>query len=142
MLLAKVKIVISVLVLSLTLVLMAEGDDISLQKINGTLSTSPFLKKTMEMSERRDMECRNRPWICRRRREFPRRWRCCGNRCVDVSSDVNNCGFCGDRCPFGWQCCRGGCVNTNFSLFNCGRCGHRCPFGLPCLYGMCGYAQP
>ncbi|KAL8491021.1 hypothetical protein ACS0TY_022873 [Phlomoides rotata] len=86
--------------------------------------------------------CRRRLWICRDE-DFPRiRRRCCRNRCVDVSSDVNNCGLCGIRCRFTRQCCRGRCVNTNRNPFHCGRCFHRCPFPRLCFYGMCGYAQP
>lgn len=85
--------------------------------------------------------CRRRPWICLE--DFPRIGRrCCRNRCVDVRSDANNCGFCGIRCRFTRQCCRGRCVNTNRNPFHCGRCDHRCPFPTLCFYGMCGYAQP
>ncbi|KAL6196273.1 hypothetical protein ACLB2K_031888 [Fragaria x ananassa] len=145
MLLPKVETVISILLLSLTLAVLAQEDVISLvvlQKINGNSSTSPFLKKIVQWPRPREPGCRNRPWTCHRPRDFPRRWQCCRNQCVEVSSDVNNCGLCGNRCPFGWQCCRGFCVNTNISIFNCGRCGNRCPFGVRCTFGMCGYAQP
>ncbi|XP_022139655.1 stigma-specific STIG1-like protein 1 [Momordica charantia] len=75
------------------------------------------------------------------RPERKKKMKCCKNRCVDVGSDVNNCGFCGRRCSFPRQCCRGLCVNTNKSKFNCGKCGHKCPFRIRCIYGMCGYGQ-
>jgi hypothetical protein len=32
----------------------------------------------------------------------------CGGVCVNLSSDPNNCGACGVRCPPGWQSCSGG----------------------------------
>ncbi|MBX7196103.1 MAG: hypothetical protein K1X94_28870 [Sandaracinaceae bacterium] len=35
--------------------------------------------------------------------------RCCGNACVDVSSDANNCGVCGIVCPHG---CSGGACSS------------------------------
>lgn len=108
---------------------------------NSTNNTySPFLRG---FGNPRFSGCWRRPWICNNREDFPRiRWRCCRNRCVDVTSDVNNCGLCGIRCPFTWTCCRGICVNTNVNPFNCGRCFNRCPFPSFCFYGMCGYAQP
>lgn len=115
-------------------------------------STSPWLKNITTNWPRSPWPrgCRGRPWVCRRKEEFSekwpdpfrQRWRCCRDRCVDVSSDVYNCGLCGIRCPFSWQCCGGFCSNTNISPFNCGRCGNRCPYGVRCLYGMCGYAEP
>lgn len=102
---------------------------------------SPWINKMMNQ---RDTGCSKRPWICNEGQKFPPRIRklCCGNRCVDVRSDVYNCGLCGIRCPFTWQCCRGFCVNTNVNPFHCGRCENKCPFGVLCFSGMCGYAQP
>lgn len=107
----------------------------------GSSSSSPWLKKIMnQKQDPRSPGCGNRPWICRQGESRPG-MRCCRNRCVDVFSDVNNCGLCGIRCPFSWQCCRSLCADTNINPFNCGKCGNRCPFGVLCLYGMCGYAQ-
>ncbi|KAL7600563.1 hypothetical protein Lser_V15G20954 [Lactuca serriola] len=87
--------------------------------------------------------CRGRRWVCEEGGySYPSRVRrrCCDNRCVEVTSDVNNCGLCGIRCPFNWQCCRGVCVDTNINPFNCGQCFNRCPFFVFCTYGLCGYA--
>ncbi|KAJ0046785.1 hypothetical protein Pint_04045 [Pistacia integerrima] len=112
---------------------------------NGSLASSPWLNKVTNGGRGRDPRppgCWNRPWICRQGEPPGSRMRCCRNRCVDVSSDVNHCGLCGTRCPFTWQCCRGFCSNTNVSRFNCGKCGNRCARGVRCYYGMCGYAQP
>ncbi|KAJ8766526.1 hypothetical protein K2173_023773 [Erythroxylum novogranatense] len=105
--------------------------------------SSPWLEKVMNHPKPRPSGCWKTPWICRKGESPPARLRCCRNQCVDVSSDPNNCGFCGIRCPFAWQCCHGFCVDTNINHFNCGRCGNRCPRGVRCLYGMCGYGgQP
>lgn len=91
----------------------------------------------------RQTGCWNRPWICNEGKAPPRiKKRCCRNQCVDVASDVYNCGLCGFRCPFTWQCCRGVCINTNINPLHCGKCEHKCPFRSFCVYGMCGYAQP
>ncbi|KAK7305150.1 hypothetical protein VNO77_43050 [Canavalia gladiata] len=99
--------------------------------------SSPWLKKNMI---HRDSGCRGRAWVCNQG-GFRSRIRCCRNRCVNVTSDNNNCGLCRIRCPFNWRCCGGLCRNINLSIFNCGRCGHRCPFGVLCLFGMCGYSD-
>ena len=135
------------LVLSLPSLGIAEGNSISKevqQNLTTGSSSSLWLKKIVNHNsggDPRDPGCWNRPWVCDQG-EFPPRRRCCRNRCIDVSSDVNNCGFCGLRCLFNWQCCRGQCTNTNISPLNCGRCENRCPYGVLCFYGMCGYAQP
>ncbi|KAJ6893944.1 hypothetical protein NC652_027887 [Populus alba x Populus x berolinensis] len=107
-------------------------------------SISPWLKNAMNHDPRPwPPGCWSMPWTCREGlNPPPARMRCCRNHCVDVSSDVNNCGFCGIRCPFTWQCSRGFSVDTNRSPFNCGRCGKRCPWRVRCVYGMCGYAGP
>ncbi|KAJ4981074.1 hypothetical protein NE237_031911 [Protea cynaroides] len=104
-------------------------------------SSSPWLKR---VTNPRATGCGLKPWICRSSEGFPPRLRklCCRNRCVDVLTDVNNCGFCGIRCQFSWQCCNGFCVDTNVNLFHCGMCWNRCPFGSFCMYGLCGYAEP
>lgn len=114
---------------------------------NGSLVSSPWLNKVTNGGRARDPwppgpGCRNRPRICSRGKKPGTQMRCCRNRCVDVSSDVNHCGLCAIRCPFTWQCCRGFCSNTSVSRFNCGKCGSTCPWGVRCYYGMCGYAQP
>ncbi|KAL1307472.1 uncharacterized protein [Arachis hypogaea] len=84
--------------------------------------------------------CQQRPWVCSAG-EFPPRLFCCQNTCVDVSSDIDNCGLCGIRCRFNYQCCNRLCLNTNISPFNCGRCGNICPFGTFCINGLCTTIQ-
>ncbi|HSQ63191.1 MAG TPA: kelch repeat-containing protein [Polyangiaceae bacterium] len=36
----------------------------------------------------------------------------CGGKCVDTSSDLNNCGSCGNTCAGGDLCCAGKCVKS------------------------------
>ncbi|GMH05761.1 hypothetical protein Nepgr_007601 [Nepenthes gracilis] len=103
-----------------------------------SIASAPWLRG---FGDPRAGGCWTRPWICSKG-GVPSRRLCCRNRCVDITDDVNNCGFCGVRCPFTWQCCRGICINTNINPFHCGRCWNRCPFGRLCFFGMCGYAQP
>ena len=85
-------------------------------------------------------DCATRPSICSGGETPPRRV-CCRNRCVDVNTDADNCGFCGVRCPFfeNWHCCNGFCANINISPFNCGACGMKC---LGCLFGRCPTNPP
>ncbi|KAL2492291.1 Stigma-specific STIG1-like protein 4 [Abeliophyllum distichum] len=110
------------------------------QNVTSNSTYSPWLR---QVKNPRAIGCWTRPWICNQG-EFPLRIKrlCCRNRCVDVTSDVNNCGLCGIRCPFNWQCCRGLCININVNPFHCGSCEHRCRFPSFCIFGMCGYAQP
>lgn len=81
----------------------------------------------------------------------------CGDRCVDVSLDPENCGLCGKTCAAGEVCssgtcglsCTGGtskcgdrCVDTKSDARNCGGCGtdagaNRCGSGTVCSDGTC-----
>ncbi|WVY92743.1 hypothetical protein V8G54_031831 [Vigna mungo] len=65
-------------------------------------TTSPWVKNNVRG---RGSGCRRRPWVCRKGKFAPKRL-CCKDLCVDVSSDKNNCGLCGTKCPFNWQCCK------------------------------------
>ncbi|KAG7957706.1 hypothetical protein I3843_11G188600 [Carya illinoinensis] len=125
-----------------------EGNAVSKKMVqqnveDGLSSSSPWLEKITNHHHQRlrDPGCWKRPWICKQG-EVPGIRLCCRNLCVDVSSDVNNCGSCGTRCPFSWQCCRAQCVNTNINPFHCGKCGNRCSVHVLCFYGMCGYGGP
>lgn len=87
----------------------------------------------------------------------------CGGVCVDVSSDVSNCGACGARCCVANVCVQGqcalgcspgntacgppvgadgclnarACVNTTVDPTNCGACGNACAAGQSCVAGAC-----
>ncbi|GFQ00701.1 hypothetical protein PHJA_002214000 [Phtheirospermum japonicum] len=88
------------------------------------------------------MGCHRRPWICNQGGDSPPTRRlCCRNRCIEVDSDPNNCGFCGVRCPFTWQCCLGNCRNINSDPLHCGACEIKCQSPEICVYGLCGYAD-
>lgn len=65
---------------------------------------------------------------------------CCKKKCVNVTSDNQNCGWCGRRCGYGQTCCGGQCVNVLYDLRNCGACKNKCKQGGFCNYGMCNYA--
>lgn len=84
------------------------------------------------------MTCDKYPRVCRAKgSEGPD---CCKKKCVNVSTDRNNCGRCGKRCRYSQTCCRGKCVNPMFDEHHCGSCGNKCDKGNSCLYGMCSYA--
>uniref|UniRef100_A0A2C9W752 4Fe-4S ferredoxin-type domain-containing protein n=1 Tax=Manihot esculenta TaxID=3983 RepID=A0A2C9W752_MANES len=141
------------ILLILVLSFFSRGDCAVEQNLTtGTSSLSPWLKKVAiyhhhhphpHPHPRRHPRplggCRSQPWICRERNPRPNaRMMCCRNKCVDVSSDVNNCGFCGITCPFSWLCCRGFCIDVNISPFHCGSCRNRCPWGVRCDNGVAG----
>jgi hypothetical protein len=77
----------------------------------------------------------------------------CGTiQCVELASDVANCGACGTACDEGMICARGACINpctaaqtlcgsscvdVQTDEANCGRCNHRCGTGTTCDKGAC-----
>lgn len=114
----------------------------TLRQINTTTSSTSSAWLTRLNNRRPPTSCWRQPWICNQSQIPGLRRLCCRNRCIDVTSDVNNCGSCGIRCRFTRQCCRGQCVNLNRNPFHCGKCDNRCQFPIRCRFGMCGYAQP
>jgi hypothetical protein len=80
---------------------------------------------------------------------------CCMTGCVDLSTDVTNCGTCGAACPGGQGCSRGhccptgqtwcdnagpagACVNLNNDDDHCGSCTNACGGLTPnCSAGRC-----
>ncbi|KAI4295938.1 hypothetical protein L6164_035931 [Bauhinia variegata] len=65
---------------------------------------------------------------------------CCNNKCVNLSTDILNCGKCGKKCGYSKICCDGKCVNPMTNEKHCGKCGNKCDKASSCLYGMCSYA--
>ncbi len=77
----------------------------------------------------------------------------CGNICVNLQTDENNCGECGLPCAselsagvcIGGTCacspgttrCDDVCANTKRDPLNCGQCGNACPDAQECLDGAC-----
>ncbi len=85
----------------------------------------------------------------------------CGGICVDLQTDVDNCGTCGNVCPEGQlgfvrgcaagncffmreracaeglSSCNGVCVDRQTDSANCGVCGNVCAAGEICFVGQC-----
>jgi hypothetical protein len=80
-------------------------------------------------------------------------------QCVDLDTDPDNCGACGNTCSFAQRCnngrcgsgvsgqalcslgqtrCQFSCVDLDTDDANCGACGYSCGFGLTCSRGQCG----
>ena len=86
----------------------------------------------------------------------PQRTCCFEQGCVDLQSDLNNCGECGgfcegncisgvcvdpcgNMCSSGDTCCNGTCSNTTSDTNNCGVCGNICDSeeSNACVNGSC-----
>jgi hypothetical protein len=74
----------------------------------------------------------------------------CDERCVDISSDPNNCGGCDKACGADLGCshgscscsrsqsaCTSGCTDLQTDTKNCGSCDHACGAGQTCTAGVC-----
>ncbi|WJX94152.1 hypothetical protein P8452_75598 [Trifolium repens] len=132
---------VTIVTLLLVLLIKIDGDSISSDEMNKN-STTNIVAMEVSVDQIDPTDCTNRPSICSNG-EFPPRSVCCRNRCVDLTSDINNCGFCGVSCPLNnWRCCNRLCVNTNFSPLNCGGCGNTCHIGRLCLLGTCAFTPP
>ncbi|WJX88465.1 hypothetical protein P8452_70551 [Trifolium repens] len=135
---------VTIVTLLLVLLIKIDGDSISSipnDEMNKNFTTN-IAAVEVSVDQIDPNDCTNRPSICSNG-EFPPRSVCCRNRCVDLTSDINNCGFCGVSCFFNnWRCCNRLCVNINFSLLNCGGCGNACPIGRLCLLGTCAFTPP
>ena len=65
---------------------------------------------------------------------------CCNNKCMDLSTDKNNCGACKNKCKYTETCCRGECVDVTYDKRHCGECNNACSPGGYCIYALCDYA--
>jgi len=76
----------------------------------------------------------------------------CGNQCINIKRDVDNCGMCGKACKLGEVCVQGGCAlqcgggatKCNGTCLDiksdpeaCGQCGNKCLPGQVCSVGKC-----
>lgn len=63
----------------------------------------------------------------------------CDGKCVDIKTDIYNCGGCGNNpCVVaGYGCCNGNCVDRHSDANNCGSCGTACGAGQTCSQGKC-----
>ncbi|MET0284953.1 MAG: hypothetical protein ABW352_10795 [Polyangiales bacterium] len=76
----------------------------------------------------------------------------CLDTCVDLTSDRNNCGMCGEMCAADEFCnqgecslictppvvlCNGACVDFTSDDANCGSCGFACSAAAQCIDSVC-----
>lgn len=82
----------------------------------------------------------------------------CGEQCVDIASDHQNCGACNKLCAAGERCALGQCVTScpsqtptacGFSCVDlrtnrkhCGACGQECPDNMLCFQSQCIVSCP
>lgn len=73
----------------------------------------------------------------------------CGLGCIDLTTDVENCGACDNACAFGASCaasacvcdqpgdivCAGTCIDVKDDAFNCGACDKQC--AIDCAGSAC-----
>jgi hypothetical protein len=75
---------------------------------------------------------------------------CGGDACIDLTTDTDNCGACGNVCPAGTNCeagvctcpngqdlCDGSCIDTLANHEHCGSCGNACAANKVCWQGVC-----
>lgn len=75
---------------------------------------------------------------------------CGGSVCVDLDTDLDDCGACGNACPSTAVCeagscscsgamslCGDTCVDTQSDPSHCGQCDTRCAAGSACSQGQC-----
>jgi stigma-specific protein Stig1 len=61
--------------------------------------------------------------------------------CTDLQTDLDNCGQCGNACPFWAGCAQGACYPPpSCAPGTCGDCGNVCAFWETCSDGQC--AEP
>jgi hypothetical protein len=86
----------------------------------------------------------------------------CGDTCVDLQTDNDNCGSCGHVCVGSSSCtnghcecntcgnqgrnsmsqiCDGQCIDTSSDPTNCGSCGNVCPDTVNGFRGICNCGQ-
>ncbi len=75
----------------------------------------------------------------------------CKSGCVDLNTDIHNCGGCGNTCPgkcaggvcdcsgleYPMKWCEGACASYLDSMTDCGTCGTACADDQKCLQGLC-----
>ena len=121
------------------LALLVAALTITLSETTPVLEQSQILRRGRHQSHRLAVTCDKYPRICRT--AGSKGPDCCKKKCVNVSSDRNNCGKCGRKCKYSQICCKGKCVNPMLNNNHCGTCGKRCNNGDSCVYGICSYAN-
>lgn len=80
---------------------------------------------------------------------------CCSSTCVDLQTDINNCGACGTKCASGETCKDGACAGCNPPCASGKSCCEGgticceiccedvcCPSGESCVEGVCATCTP
>ena len=80
---------------------------------------------------------------------------CCSSTCVNMQTDKNNCGSCGNKCPSGEACKNGSCTGCSPPCAEgescceggttcCTTCCEDacCPTGQSCVEGVCATCEP
>ncbi len=95
--------------------------------------------------------CNDPDLVCENANEMP-----CGDVCVDLKNDKDNCGACGQSCGENGICQKGKCIDctgktpcedgicydTQNDPQNCGGCGIACPANIECKEGTCASCLP
>jgi hypothetical protein len=64
--------------------------------------------------------------------------KCCPDGCVNIKTDSDNCGECGNVCTGTTPgCCSGSCKDIDSDPNNCGSCGNKCGANAHCSCGAC-----
>ncbi|KAG5516526.1 hypothetical protein RHGRI_037291 [Rhododendron griersonianum] len=64
----------------------------------------------------------------------------CKKMCMNLNTDILNCGSCGNKCGLNLNCCNWKIVNLHTNEKHCGRCQNNCKKDDACMNGICEYA--
>ncbi|VVA22835.1 PREDICTED: stigma-specific [Prunus dulcis] len=106
------------------------------KRVSRFLSEKDLVARSLKAAS----QCKNDYDTCSNVLPGHRNFTCCNKKCVDLSSNKENCGACKKCCKYTESCCRGQCVDLSSDKRHCGRCDHPCKNGTYCVYGLCDYA--
>ncbi|KAE8650122.1 hypothetical protein Csa_009972 [Cucumis sativus] len=106
-----------------TTVVEGSSTTITNTRLEPSRSLSRFLAEGMK-NPRAASHCHKNKHMCEK--IHGKGWKCCNNKCVDLTIDKHNCGGCKKKCKYTDECCRGQCVDFAYDKRHCGRCNNRC----------------